>query len=53
MSVYWNSLMAESNLGRWEPRGSTESHHAEELTWEVHWGVVQRWPLSESRRKGE
>lgn len=36
--IYCNGLMAESNLGSWEPRGSTKSHHAEELLWEVYWG---------------
>lgn len=53
MSVYCNVWMAESNLGGWEPRESTKSCHAEELTWEVYWGVVQKWPLSKRRRKGE
>lgn len=51
--IYCNGLMAESNLGSWEPRGSTKSHHAEELLWEVYWGGVQRWPRNASRRKRE
>lgn len=34
-----------------QPRDTTKSHHATELTWEVYWEEVQRQLLSKSGRK--
>lgn len=50
--VFCDSLMVEGDLDRLEPRGTTKSHSATELTWEVYWGEVQSQPLRGSRRRG-
>lgn len=43
----YNSLTAEGNLSRLEPRGTTMPHHATELTWEVYWGCAEEAPGQE------
>lgn len=47
----YNCLLVKGDLGGLEPRGTTKSHHATELTWEAYGGEVQGWLLSKSRRK--
>lgn len=46
-----NNLATEGDLGRFEPRDSTKSHHTTARSMEVCCGEVQKWRLRDSRRK--
>lgn len=46
-----NNLATEGDLGGFEPRDSTKSHHTTACSMEVYCGEVQKWRLRDSRRK--